>query len=70
MLIGTAAVAVGGILSSLRVSGMNLKDHKFLFFGAGGVSACDFIVLNILENIALVCSQNYFPVTLFIYFYY
>ena len=31
-------MAVGGILTSLRVSGMDLKDHKFLFFGAGGVS--------------------------------
>ena len=42
LFLGTAAVAVGGILSSLRVSGMNLKDHKFLFFGAGGVSGHDF----------------------------
>ena len=31
-------MVVGGILTSLRVSGMDLKDHKFLFFGAGGVS--------------------------------
>ncbi|XP_057308261.1 NADP-dependent malic enzyme-like [Hydractinia symbiolongicarpus] len=36
---GTAAVALGGILASLKVNGMKLTDHKFLFLGAGG-AAC------------------------------
>jgi len=36
---GTAAVAVGGILASLRVNNMKLPEHRFLFFGAGG-AAC------------------------------
>lgn len=35
---GTAAVALSGILASLRISGMQMKQHRFLFVGAGGVS--------------------------------
>jgi malate dehydrogenase (oxaloacetate-decarboxylating) len=35
---GTAAVALGVVLSALRVSGGNLKDQKFVFLGAGSAS--------------------------------
>jgi malate dehydrogenase (oxaloacetate-decarboxylating) len=35
---GTAAVALGAVLSALRVSGGNLKDQKFVFLGAGSAS--------------------------------
>jgi malate dehydrogenase (oxaloacetate-decarboxylating) len=35
---GTAAVALGVVLSALRVSGGNLKEQKFVFLGAGSAS--------------------------------
>lgn len=35
---GTAAVAVAGLLSALRVSKVPLRENKFLFLGAGGAS--------------------------------
>jgi malate dehydrogenase (oxaloacetate-decarboxylating) len=35
---GTAAVALGVVLSAMRVSGGNLKEQKFVFLGAGSAS--------------------------------
>lgn len=35
---GTAAVALGAVLSALRVSGGELKDQQFVFLGAGSAS--------------------------------
>ena len=35
---GTASVAVAGILSAIRLTGKQLTENKFLFYGAGEVS--------------------------------
>lgn len=53
---GTAAVALAGIFAALRVPGVpsDLRDHKFLFVGAGsaGLGIADLIVMA-LERIGL-----------------
>ena len=36
--LGTAAVAVAGIIASLRITGKSLLDNVFVFQGAGEVS--------------------------------
>ena len=43
---GTGAVVVSGLISALRVSKLDLKDTRLLFFGAGsaGVGVADTIV--------------------------
>ncbi|MCX7713825.1 MAG: NAD-dependent malic enzyme [Chthoniobacterales bacterium] len=36
---GTAAVTLAGLYAALRITGGSLKDHKFLFLGAGSAAA-------------------------------
>lgn len=35
---GTASVAVAGVLTAVRITGKNLVENKFLFYGAGEVN--------------------------------
>ncbi len=49
---GTASVALAGLLASLRLTGGELKDHKFLFLGAGeaGIGIGDLITSTLIER--------------------
>jgi malate dehydrogenase (oxaloacetate-decarboxylating)(NADP+) len=49
---GTAAVTLAGLFSALRITGGKLKDHKFLFLGAGeaGIGAGDLTVSAMVEE--------------------
>jgi malate dehydrogenase (oxaloacetate-decarboxylating)(NADP+) len=49
---GTASVTLAGIYSSLRIIGNGLRDHRFLFLGAGeaGIGAGDLIVSALKEE--------------------
>lgn len=49
---GTAAVSVAGIFSSLRITGGNLRDQRFLFLGAGeaGIGTGNLMVAALVEE--------------------
>lgn len=49
---GTAAVAVGGLYSATRIAGTGLRDHKFLFLGAGeaGIGTADLLVSALMRE--------------------
>ena len=49
---GTGAVAVAGIIASLRITGSKLSDQKLLFLGAGeaGIGIADVFVAALIEE--------------------
>jgi len=56
---GTAAVAVAGVMSSMRVTGGTLADHKYLFLGAGeaGIGIGDLLVYSMMKENGLSLEQ-------------
>lgn len=49
---GTGSVVLGGLLASLRMTGMALSDHRFLFLGAGeaAIGICSQIVASLVND--------------------
>ena len=47
---GTAAVAVAGVLASLAITQTKLSENRFLFLGAGEVTACGLPFVVMITN--------------------
>jgi len=60
---GTASVVVAGLIASVRITGVTLAQHKFLFYGAGeaGVGIADLLAEAISKETGVelgVARQN------------